>query len=90
LACDVSHDNHGAYAARDVHGETIWMDAKVDRVIVRFASHPITVNAASGSTSLLAYQAVVNHLMANDGNPLTGDERVIAMMARPPAPVAQE
>lgn len=77
----VSHDDHGAYAARGVHGQTIWVDPKADRVIVRFASHPVAANAASDPTSLPADRAVANHLMANHSNPLAGEEWVIEDIA---------
>ena len=70
----VSHDEHGAFAARGVHGQTIWIDPKADMVIVRFASNPVAANAASDPTSLPAYRAVAEHLMANDPAPLLGAE----------------
>lgn len=62
----ISNDDHGAYAARGVYGQTIWIDPKADMVIVRFASNPVAANAASDPTSLPAYRAVADHLMAND------------------------
>ena len=62
----ISNDDHGAYAARGVHGQTIWIDPKADMVIVRFASNPVAANAASDPTSLPAYRAVADHLMAAD------------------------
>lgn len=69
----VSHDDHGAFAARGVHGQTIWVDPAADMVIVRFASHPIAGNAASDPTSLPAYRAVADYLMAQTDTPsLTG------------------
>lgn len=73
----VSHDDHGAYAARGVHGQTIWIDPTADMVIVRFASHPVAANAASDPTSLPAFRAVAEHLMANDPTPLLGREWAI-------------
>ncbi len=77
----VSNDDHGAYAARGVHGQTIWIDPKADMVIVRFASHPVAANAASDPTSLPAYRAVAEHLMATDKTPLLGAEWVIENIA---------
>ncbi|MDN6180966.1 MAG: beta-lactamase family protein [Halomonas subglaciescola] len=59
----VSHDDHGAFAARGVHGQTIWIDPEADMVIVRLASHPKAANAASDATSLPAYRAVGDYLM---------------------------
>ena len=77
----VSHDKHGAYAARGVHGQTIWIDPKADMVIVRFASNPVAANAASDPTSLPAYRAIAEHLMATDTTPLLGEEWVIEDIA---------
>lgn len=69
----VSHDAHGAFAARGVHGQTIWVNPTAQMVIVRFASNPVAGNAASDPTSLPAYRAVADHLMASDAAPaLTG------------------
>lgn len=77
----VSNDDHGAYAARGVHGQTIWVDPAADMVIVRFASNPVAANAASDPTSLPAYRAVADHLMAHDKTPLLGQEWVIEDIA---------
>jgi CubicO group peptidase (beta-lactamase class C family) len=73
----ISHDAHGAYAARGVHGQTIWIDPAADMVIVRFASNPVATNAASDPTSLPAYRAVADHLLSTDPTPLLGREWVI-------------
>lgn len=73
----VSNDDHGAYAARGVHGQTVWIDPKADMVIVRFASNPVAANAASDPTSLPAYRAIANHLMKTNKSPLLGQEWVI-------------
>ena len=77
----ISNDNHGAYAARGVHGQTIWIDPKADMVIVRFASHPVAANAATDPTSLPAYRAVAEHLVATDTTPLRGREWVVETIA---------
>lgn len=58
-----THNQDGAFAARGVHGQTIYVDPKADMVIVRFASHPVTANAGNDATSLPAYQAVADYLM---------------------------
>ncbi|MDN5780922.1 MAG: beta-lactamase family protein [Luteimonas sp.] len=60
----VSHDAHGAFAARGVHGQTIWIDPAAQMVIVRFASNPVAANAASDPTSLPAYRAIADYLMS--------------------------
>ena len=54
---------HGAFAARGVHGQTIYIDPVAEMVIVRFASHPVAANSANDPTSLPAYEAVARHLM---------------------------
>ena len=59
----VFHNVHGAYAARGVHGQTIYVDPTAQMVIVRFASHPVASNSANDPTSLPAYQAVAEYLM---------------------------
>ena len=58
----VFHNGHGAFAARGVHGQTIYIDPTADMVIVRFASFPVASNAAMDPTSLPAYQAVADYL----------------------------
>ena len=59
----VLHNSHQAYAARGVHGQTIYIDSKAEMVIVRFASFPEAKNAYIDPTSLPAYQAVANYLL---------------------------
>ena len=77
----ISNDDHGAYAARGVHGQTIWIDPTADMVIVRFASTPVAANAASDPTSLPAYRAIAEHLMKQDQTPLLGAEWKIESIA---------
>ena len=57
------HNKHGAFAARGVHGQTIYVDPTADMVIVRFASYPTAKNAKIDPTSLPAYQAVADYLL---------------------------
>ena len=59
----IPENKNGAYTARGVHGQTIYIDPAAEMVIVRFASHPIAGNAANDATSLPAYQAVADYLM---------------------------
>lgn len=59
----MTHNAHGAYAARGVHGQTIYIDPTAEMVLVRFASHPIASNSANDPTSLPAYAAVAEHLI---------------------------
>jgi CubicO group peptidase (beta-lactamase class C family) len=58
----VSHNPHGAFTARGIHGQGIYIDPAAEMVIVRFASHPLAANANYDSTSLPAYDAVARHL----------------------------
>ena len=59
----VFHNKHGAYAARGVHGQTIYVDPTAEMVIVRLASFPTAKNARIDPTSLPAFQAVAKYLV---------------------------
>ena len=59
----VFHDDHGAFAARGVHGQTIYVDPAAGMVIVRVASHPSAKNARIDPVSLPAYRVVADYLM---------------------------
>jgi len=59
----ITHNAHGAFAARGVHGQTIYIDPTAEMVLVRFASHPQAKNAKIDPTSLPAYQAVADYLL---------------------------
>lgn len=59
----VTHNAHGAFMARGVHGQALYIDPTAEMVIARFASHPIAGNAANDPTSLPAYAAVARHLV---------------------------
>ncbi len=62
----ILHDKFGAYMARGIHGQAIWIAPKAEMVIARFASHPVASNANSvlDHVSIPAYAAVAEHLMA--------------------------
>jgi CubicO group peptidase (beta-lactamase class C family) len=60
----IFHNKHGAFAARGVHGQTIYVDPRADMVIVRLASYPTAKNAKIDPTSLPAYQAVAEYLLS--------------------------
>jgi len=64
----ISHNDHGAYMARGVHGQAIYVDPAANMVIARFSSHPIAFNSAIDPTSLPAYQAVAEHLIDTAAN----------------------
>ena len=59
----VFHNDHGAFAARGVYGQAIYVDPTAEMVIVRFASFPESKNAYIDPTSLPAYQAVAEYLL---------------------------
>ena len=61
----VSNNEHGAYSARGIYGQAIYIDPKAEMVIARFASNPVAANAANDPTSLPAYHALANYLMAH-------------------------
>jgi len=60
----VFHNDHGAYAARGVHGQTIYIDPTAEMVLVRLASFPKAQNGFIDPTSLPAYQAVAEYLQS--------------------------
>lgn len=60
----ISHNDHGAYTARGIHGQAIYIDPKAEMVIARFASHPLAANLNLDPMSLPAYHAVAQHLIA--------------------------
>jgi CubicO group peptidase (beta-lactamase class C family) len=62
----ITHNEHNAYAARGVHGQTIYIDPAAEMVLVRLASHPVAGNAAIDPYSLPAYHAVAKYLMSKD------------------------
>jgi CubicO group peptidase (beta-lactamase class C family)/protein-tyrosine phosphatase len=70
----ISHNAHGAFMARGIHGQAIYVDPVAEMVIARFASHPLAANVNLDPTSLPAYDAVARHLMGGDefGTSLSG------------------
>jgi CubicO group peptidase (beta-lactamase class C family) len=60
----VFHNKHGAFAARGVHGQTIYVDPTAEMVLVRFASFPRAQNGFIDPTSLPSYQAAAEYLMS--------------------------
>ncbi|WP_245452706.1 serine hydrolase [Bradyrhizobium sp. C9] len=59
----VSHNEHGAFMARGVNGQAIYVDPKAEMVIARFGSHPLAANAYNDPTTLPAFDALARHLM---------------------------
>ena len=60
----VSHNEHGVFAARGIHGQALYIDPSAEMVIARFASHPQGANVHLDPTSLPAYHALAIHLMS--------------------------
>jgi CubicO group peptidase (beta-lactamase class C family) len=60
----VSHDDHGVYTARGIHGQAIYIDPAAEMVVARFASHPLAGNVNLDPLSLPAYRAIAERLMA--------------------------
>jgi CubicO group peptidase (beta-lactamase class C family) len=63
----VSHDDHGTFMGRGIHGQALYIDPTAEMVIARFASHPLAANINLDPTSLPAYRAVADHLIAHPG-----------------------
>ena len=64
----VSHNSHGAYMARGIHGQAIYIDPVAQMVIARYASHHIAGNLGIDPQSLPAYHAMAVHLMREVGD----------------------
>ena len=54
---------NGAFAARGIYGQSIYIDPKAEMVIVRYASHPYAANAANDPVTLPAYAALAKELL---------------------------
>lgn len=57
-----TNNAHGAYMARGVHGQAIYIDPKAEMVIARFASTYLSSNADIDPLSIPAYEAVASYL----------------------------
>lgn len=58
-----TNNSHGAYMARGVHGQAIYIDPAAQMVIVRFASSYLASNKYIDPLSIPAYEAVAEYLM---------------------------
>ncbi|VVQ28212.1 6-aminohexanoate-dimer hydrolase [Pseudomonas fluorescens] len=58
----VTNKEGGAFMARGVHGQRIYVDPKAEMVIVRYASHPVASNSANDPVTLPAFDALAQHL----------------------------
>lgn len=59
----MTENSHGAFAARGVYGQTIYIDPKAEMVIVRMASQPTADNSANDPWSLPAYEMIAKYLL---------------------------
>ncbi|MBS1737219.1 MAG: serine hydrolase [Bacteroidetes bacterium] len=60
----ITENKHGAFTARGVYGQTIYIDPVAEMVIVRLASQPVADNSNNDPWSLPAYSALANYLMS--------------------------
>ena len=60
-----THNEHGAYCARGIHGQGVYIDPTAGMVIARFASHHIAGNMGIDPTTLPAYHALAKYLMGS-------------------------
>jgi CubicO group peptidase (beta-lactamase class C family) len=61
----VSHNENGAYMARGIYGQAIYIDPRAEMVICRYASHPLAASPLLDPHSLPAYEAMARHLIDN-------------------------
>lgn len=59
----ITNNANGAFMARGVHGQAIYVDPAAKMVIVRFASNPQSSNKFIDPISIPAYEALANYLM---------------------------
>ncbi len=62
----VTNNKNGAFMARGVHGQAIYIDPAAQMVIVRLASSNLASNLLIDPLSLPAYSAVAEYLMKKD------------------------
>lgn len=58
-----TNNAHGAYMARGVHGQAIYIDPTAEMVIVRFASHFLASNKYIDPESIPLYEAIAEYLI---------------------------
>ncbi|AUB77467.1 6-aminohexanoate hydrolase [Pseudomonas sp. Lz4W] len=61
----VTHNPDGAFMARGVYGQRIYIDPKAEMVIVRYASNPIAGNAANDPVTIPAFETLAKQLIAH-------------------------
>jgi CubicO group peptidase (beta-lactamase class C family) len=58
----VSHNELGAFEARGIHGQRLYVAPKAEMVVARLASHPIAASAANDPITLPAFLALARRL----------------------------
>ncbi|MGM9804871.1 MAG: serine hydrolase domain-containing protein [Candidatus Aphodosoma sp.] len=59
----ITNNSHGAFMARGVYGQAIYIDPVAEMVIARFASNYLASNTHNDPFSIPAYEAVAEYLM---------------------------
>jgi CubicO group peptidase (beta-lactamase class C family) len=59
----VTHNEHGAFMARGVHGQAPYIDPRAEKVIARFASLPVAVSPVPIGNTMAGLHALARHLM---------------------------
>nr|WP_242490149.1 serine hydrolase [Noviherbaspirillum cavernae] len=59
----VSHNAHGTFDARGIHGQRIYIDPKAELVIAKFSSHPLAGNMANIPLTDRGFMALAEQLM---------------------------
>jgi CubicO group peptidase (beta-lactamase class C family) len=54
----VTHNEHGAFEARGIHGQRLYVAPGAEMVVARFASHPIASSAANDPITMPALLAL--------------------------------
>jgi CubicO group peptidase (beta-lactamase class C family) len=54
----VSHNELGAYEARGIHGQRLYVAPKAEMVVARFSSHPVATSAANDPITLPQFLAL--------------------------------
>lgn len=54
----VAHNEHGAFEARGIHGQRLYVAPGAEMVVARFASHPIAASAANDPITMAALLAL--------------------------------
>ncbi len=60
----VAHDDLGAFEARGIYGQRLFVAPRAEVVIARFASHPIAASAANDPITLPSFRALARALAA--------------------------